>query len=55
MMYQNVRIQIAVVKNTGKKAIAKKDIDIHAGPENIVQRLVMYRTVRKQQLLQPQL
>ena len=54
-MYQNVRIQIAVVKNTGKKAIARKDIDIHTGLENIVQRLVLYQTVRKQQLLQLQL
>ena len=54
-MYQNVRIQITVVKNTRTKAIVRKDIDIHAGPENIVQRLVMYQTVRKQQLLQPQL
>ena len=53
-MYQNVRIQIAVVKNTGKKAIARKDIDIHTGLENIVQRLVLYQTVRKQQLLQLQ-
>ena len=52
-MYQNVRIQITVVKNTKTKAIVRKDIDIHAGLENIAQRLVMYQTVRRQQL-QPQ-
>ena len=51
MKYQSVSILIAVVKNTRAKAIARKEVDIHHGWENIALRLAMYVLKRKQQLL----
>ena len=55
MKYQNARTQINVVKNTRKVAIARKDINIQPGQENVARRLVMSVNVliRKQQLLPP--
>ena len=55
MKYQNAQIQINVVKNTRKKATAKKDINIQPGQENIAQRLVGKNVLIKLQLQLPPL
>ena len=55
MNYQNARTQIDVVKNTRKVAIARKDINIQPGQENIAQRLVGKNVLIKLQLQLPPL